>query len=345
MELLECTLRDGSYAIDFQFTKEFTQDFCGAIEQLGFKYIEVGHGMGIGAGTVHRQAAATDEEYGEAAQNGAKNSKWGMFAQPSFSTIGSIRRLRNIGMSFIRIGIDVENLNLGIEFAQECSEIGLEVYINLMKSHKSSADSLVTSISFFGELRYIDGFYLVDSAGGMLQSSVQEYCEKLRDSLGDTLKLGFHGHDNLGLALPNSILAIRNGFNLIDCTMQGMGRSAGNANAERLISLLSREQIDTSIDPIEVMKVSEKYIRPLLPKAGHSGLDTMAGFVLFHTAYMENLLNLARKERIDPYYLMKEISSQSFEGISLSKIVDKVRLQGHTLTFPIPNDPYHGNEQ
>jgi 4-hydroxy 2-oxovalerate aldolase/long-chain acyl-CoA synthetase len=82
--------------------------------------------------------------------------------------------------------------------------------------------------------------------------------------------------------------------------MQGIGRSSGNASTEKLISIMSRMGLGLDYDVIQVLKAGEDYIRPLIPYAGHSGLDTMAGYALFHTSYMDNLLKACEEFDADP---------------------------------------------
>lgn len=345
MKLLECTLRDGSYAIDFQFTQKFTAQFCASLELLGFPLIEVGHGMGIGASKKIRAAACTDIEYATASSSALSKSQWGMFAQPGLSELSDIKNLAETGMGFIRIGVDIDDMEIGLNLASDCYEMGLDVYINLMKSYRSSPSELSVKLQMVRECKWLSGFYLVDSAGGMLSFEIEQFADVLKQTLEGDVKLGFHGHDNLGLALPNSLELINRGFDLIDCTMQGLGRSSGNTNAERLVAILVRSGIDVGIDPIEVMKLSESAIRPLLPLAGHSGLDTMAGFVLFHTAYMDQLIEIARKERLDPFYLMQEIGKASPKESDLSSIIWKLRKADKSLNSALPRDRYFGDEQ
>lgn len=345
MKLLECTLRDGSYAIDFQFTDTFTGQFCRTLESLGFTLIEVGHGMGIGASKKLRPAASTDFEYARAASENLKKSHWGMFAQPGLSGLEDIKNLAETGMKFIRIGVDIDEMKVGLDLALSSYDLGLDVYINLMKSYRSSPTKLASKLELVKDCNWLSGFYLVDSAGGMLSSEIQEYAEVLKQTLHQNMALGFHGHDNLGLALPHSIELINRGFDLIDCTMQGLGRSSGNTNAEKLIAILCRSGIEVGIDPIEIMKISESLIRPLLPAAGHSGLDTMAGFALFHTAYMDQLIKIARHERLDPYYLMQEIGTASPDDVDLELIIQKLSFENKRLTSALPRDQYIGNEQ
>ena len=346
VELLECTLRDGSYEIDFQFSATFTKNFCRKLEELNFPYIEIGHGMGIGASDRIRRAAASDLQYAQAAAAGTNKSLWGMFAIPGIAQIQDVRNLVDEGMNFIRVGIDALEMSQGIEFLDKLKDLNVEIYVNFMKSYALPIEDFVSRINEV--LKYeIDGIYLVDSAGGMLPNQIDEIGTELTQFQGRT-KLGFHGHDNLGLAIANSIDLVEKKFNLIDCTMQGIGRSSGNASTEKLISILSRMGLGVDYDVIEVLKAGEEYIRPLIPFAGHSGLDTMAGYVLFHTSYMDNLLKACEDLDADPFVLMQEhcktnlISGSTDE---LKSLIEKLGKSDQKGKFTRPIRRYLGNEQ
>ena len=74
LNLMDVTLRDGSYAINFSFSVSDTQILCQKLEEVGFKYIEIGHGVGLNAGASQYGAAVqTDEEYMEAAERNLRN--------------------------------------------------------------------------------------------------------------------------------------------------------------------------------------------------------------------------------------------------------------------------------
>ena len=79
-KILEVTLRDGSYSIDFKFTAKDTEVIGGALDSLGFEFVEIGHGVGLGASEKgYGKAAETDEKYLQVAAATFKNAKWGMF--------------------------------------------------------------------------------------------------------------------------------------------------------------------------------------------------------------------------------------------------------------------------
>ncbi len=85
VSILDCTLRDGSYLIDNQFTAEDTYIICTGLGRAGFEFIEVGFGTGMGSSKTGKgKAAASDEENLKAANSALKNSKtkFGMFFIP-----------------------------------------------------------------------------------------------------------------------------------------------------------------------------------------------------------------------------------------------------------------------
>src|SRR5205823_1479586 len=86
--ILETTLRDGSYAIDFQFTARDTELICRELERAGFDLIEVGHGIGLGADEAGKgDAAESDESYMRAAASALERARWGMFCIPGIATL------------------------------------------------------------------------------------------------------------------------------------------------------------------------------------------------------------------------------------------------------------------
>jgi 4-hydroxy 2-oxovalerate aldolase len=345
-KLMDCTLRDGSYAVDFQFTAKFTGELSRALDMLGFEYIEVGHGIGIGATDRVRRAIATDHEYAKAAETAVTNSKWGMFAIPNIASLDEVDAMFDQGMDFVRVGIDALELESGIGFLEKVIKPGREVFVNFMKSYALSTGELGKRVKMASEVG-VDGIYLVDSAGGILPNDLEVLSEVLFENRGDA-QLGFHGHDNLGLALANSLQLALQGFDIIDCTLQGLGRSSGNAGTEKLVALLNRTKLNEEFTVSDVLKVGEDLVRPKIPLAGHSGLDTFAGYTLFHTSYMDNLISVSRDLGVDPYVLMQEHCKKNLVSASIAELQDLAKVlkeSGQTIDVPLPADRYIGLDQ
>jgi 4-hydroxy 2-oxovalerate aldolase len=305
--VLDCTLRDGSYVIDFQFTKEDTSRIASELYKAGFPYIEVGHGVGLGASKRGFDvAAATDEEYCEAtAPVVGDKAKWGMFCIPGIAKLEDLEMAIDHGMGFVRVGTDVHKVDESLKFIELAKKKGLEVFANFMKSYVLSPvefAELVNKSHGFGA----DGIYLVDSAGGMLPDQVKAFIRAAYAKNPDFV-LGFHGHNNLGLGMANALVSIEEGVTFIDTSLQGFGRSAGNVPAEQLVCLLDLMGLNDRYDPIMIMNLGETLIRPLIAQRGMSSLDITAGWSQFHSSFMPMILKIAKEERIDPRLLINEV--------------------------------------
>src|SRR6202140_376610 len=111
VEILECTLRDGSYAVDFKFTENDTAILAGVLDRLGFRWIEVGHGVGLGAAKAGKGTMpASDERLIEAAKRAAPHAQIGCFFIPGIGTVDQIRSARSAGLDFIRIGYNAPEI-------------------------------------------------------------------------------------------------------------------------------------------------------------------------------------------------------------------------------------------
>jgi 4-hydroxy-2-oxovalerate aldolase len=344
--ILDCTLRDGSYVIDFQFTSVDTDTIARALDEAHFPYIEVGHGIGLGASEQGRHiAAASDLEYMQAAARAVQRGKWGMFCIPGIAQLDHLRQASDQGMDFVRIGTNVSEVDSSAPFIALARELGIEAYANFMKSYVLSplefARLAARSAGFGAEM-----VYLVDSAGGMLPSEVRTYLRAARDE-APNVAIGFHGHNNLGLAVANSLVCAEEGVAMVDTSLQGFGRSGGNTPTEQFISTLIRSGYEIDIDPIEAMHLGETLIRPLIERRGLSSLDIAAGQAQFHSSYMPAVLNAAKRHRIDPRVLIIELCQ--YDKVNApDELLERLAAELHARQVALralPWGAYFGEEQ
>jgi 4-hydroxy-2-oxovalerate aldolase len=152
-----------------------------------------------------------------------------------------------------------------------------------------------------------DAVYLVDSAGGMLPSEVKQYIELLRENLN--VRIGFHCHNNFMLACANNLAALEAGATLLDSTMQGMGRSSGNAQTEVMILLYEKLGVQTGVDISKMMDVGENLIRPLMPvKSGITSLDMIMALAQFHSSFLPRIERAAAEFDVDPKILIIQVA-------------------------------------
>lgn len=181
MKILDTTIRDGSYAINFKFSCRDVQDLVSKSRRIGIEYIEIGHGQGLRASSLeHGFALQTDEEYMDAAKEVAGSSKLGFFCIPGIARIEDIDLAKKHGMSFIRIGVTVQEFEKAKLYIAECKKEGLEIFVNFMKTYLATP----TEFAKAAEALYAEGAacaYIVDSAGSMNTDDIGEYIDATRD--------------------------------------------------------------------------------------------------------------------------------------------------------------------
>jgi len=330
-DILEVTLRDGSYLIDFQFTAQDTATIAAALESIGFRWIEVGHGLGLNASQSGKGlAAATDEEYMEAASQALKHAKWGMFFIPGIGREEDVRLAARYGMSFLRIGTNVTETAQAEPYIALAKELGLIVSYNAMKSYAVSPEEFGAVVAQVHN-RGADIACLVDSAGSMDPDSVATYLRAAKQQSASPL--GYHGHDNLSLAMANTLRAIEEGAVLVDSSLQGMGRSAGNTVTEVLVAILQRRGALPHIDLKAAMDVGQGLIQPLMGKRGVDPMAVTGGLAKFHSSFTGKVQRFARKHDIDVRDLIVRLGQED-QVSAPDELLERLSHELATLKMP-----------
>ncbi len=303
LNLLDTTIRDGSYVIDFQFSAHDTTIISARLDDAGIPFIEIGHGLGLGAWRKDEMKSAdNDEKYMEAASAAVKVNKWGMFFIPGIGTIEDIELAHKYKIDFIRVGTNVTEIETSKKYIEKAKELGICVFANYMKTYALNAGE-VGKMAKQSQEYGADVVCVVDSAGGMMPEDVKNYVSAIRSET--EVKIGFHGHNNLGLAIANSLIAIENGAEIIDTSVRGMGRSAGNTVTEIMLFALKRRGYNLNIDVTKILNLAEKIIDPLMHN--YKQMDSIAiisGFAQFHSSFLPKIFKFASKYSIDPRELI-----------------------------------------
>ena len=335
-ELLDCTIRDGSYVIDGQWSKENVGNITNALSEAGIKYIEVGNGIGLGAHRKGVKSICTDLEYVQIASINKGDASLGAFFIPGIGTKEDIEMFAAEGGDFIRIGCDVSKSDDAIEYIGYAKSQNLFVGYNFMKSYVLSPFELCKRASRIAS-EGVDIIALVDSAGGMLPDEVGRYIKLLKETT--ETRIGFHGHNNLLLANANNIAALQNGADMIDTTLMGMGRGAGNAQTETMVVIMQKMGIEIEIDPVQLSKISKKYIQPLTENLkGSDTLQLVMGYAKFHSSFLGIVERYAKQYKVDYERIIIEVSKINKENPSdaLIEMVAKKLVKGIPLNIFFP---------
>jgi len=344
-KILDTTIRDGSYAINFNFTASDTAIISKKLEEAGIPYIEIGHGVGFNGSEKHGKALETDEAYLKATAEVLSTSKFGMFCIPGIARLSDIDMAADYDMGFVRVGTDVNKVESSEAFIDKAKSKGMLVAANFMKSYSLSPKEFAQKVKV-SESYGADTVYVVDSAGGMFPKDVRAYYEAIREVTD--ISLGFHGHNNLMLGNANTLEAIECGYNIVDTSLQGMGRSAGNACTETLVAALIKLGYDLDYDYRALLDIGQTYIMPLYSSNGRHPLDITAGFADFHTSYMRMIHRYSAKYSVDPILLMQEITKidkVSIKESDLDKLASELEKEENLYIGKFNFSRYFGEEQ
>lgn len=258
VRLLDCTLRDGGYYNDWDFTPRLVQRYLDSmgrarvpIVEVGFRSTERGGYLGATAFTTDRYLDSlqlpASAEIGVmvnakelVADRGAARVIDELFSPKSKSPVQLVRLAAHFG-EVARIGDGVKRLQ----------DLGYRVGVNLMQIASRSPAEVQEFAGVCREWR-IDVAYFADSFGGMRPADMQAAVRTIAGEFGGPV--GCHTHDNMSMAFANTLAAIEAGAKYVDATVLGMGRGPGNVRTEYVaIELAQRGLAD--LDPAELLPI------------------------------------------------------------------------------------------
>ena len=262
LTVLEVALRDGSHAIQHQYTVEQVREITKGLDDANVPYIEVSHGDGIGGSSVqYGFSKVSDIELIKAAKEETTNSKISVLLLPGIGTVEDLKEAREAGADMVRVATHSTEADVSRQHIVAAKEMDLEVVGFLMMAHMVEPDKLLEQAKLM-ESYGADIIYATDSAGAMLPKDVTERIELLVKELD--VPVGFHGHNNLGLAMANSLAAAEAGATYLDRSVRALGAGAGNTQTEVMISVLEKSGYETGVDLFKLMDVAEDLVAPII---------------------------------------------------------------------------------
>jgi 4-hydroxy 2-oxovalerate aldolase len=319
--ITEVALRDGSHAIAHQYTVEQVEQVAKALGEAGVPYIEVSHGDGLGGSSLQYGLSRTNEmELIEAAVSASGDSKVAVLVLPGIGTIHQMKEAASLGVKMARIGTHVTEADVAAQHISKAKEMGLETVGFLMMSHMAPVEKLVEQAKLM-ESYGADSVYMFDSAGAMLPHQVKERIRALRQSL--QVNIGFHGHNNLSLAMANTLTAIEEGATRIDGSIRCLGAGAGNTQTEVLVAILERMGKHTGIDLYKMMDTAEELIAPLLQAPQEITRDNLVlGYAGVYSSFLLHAQRAAKRFNMDSRDILIELGLRKVVGGQEDMILD-----------------------
>ena len=254
INFVDTTLRDGSHAVSHSFSPEQVTAIAGGLDKTGVDIIECAHGDGITGSTFNYGFSKYKEmDLINAASKVIKNAKQAILLIPGIGTIEDLEEAYENGARVVRVATHCTEADVGIQHIQAAKKMGMMACGFLMMVHMASPEKLLEQAKIFQEAG-ADYINLADSSGYLLPDDVRERVEKL--AAGLDIPVGFHAHNNLSLAVANSIAAVQSGATYIDATCRGLGAGAGNTQIEVLAAVFNRMGYNTGMDMYAIQDVA-----------------------------------------------------------------------------------------
>jgi 4-hydroxy 2-oxovalerate aldolase len=328
-KVLDCTLRDGGYYNNWNFSDKIVNEYVSSINQSGIDVVEIGFRF-------------------------LKKNNNGTFANTKEETINNLKIKKNVDLalminssdfdnsknyksqirryflprkqskiSIIRLATHLKDLKKIIPHMKFLKKLGYKIAVNLMQIDKINSKNLSDALSNLKKTKSVDVFYFADSFGSLKPKHIEKICKTIKKNWNKDF--GFHAHDNCGSALQNCLTAMNSGAKWIDSTIQGMGRGAGNVTTEDLLcSLQDNKNFKYNLKPI--FKLSQNTFKKLKNKYnwGKSIYYHLSAKFNIHPSYIQELLiddRYNHEEIINIIYSLKNIKSSSYSPIRLQEII------------------------
>ncbi|KPA09789.1 nucleoid-structuring protein H-NS, partial [Candidatus Magnetomorum sp. HK-1] len=230
-------------------------------------------------------------------------------------------------IDIVRVVADKEKVINAIELLQKLKKKGYLVSLNVTGFSNYSHNERIELVHILKET-CIDIIYIADTYGSLLPSDINRIFDLILENINN-MQIGFHPHNNMQMALINSVEAIRLGINLIDTTIFGMGRGAGNLPLELLLAYFQRI-IKTKYDIIPILIFLNQYMLPLHKKIGwgYSLSNLLSGLFKCH-----------------PYFIFDIIENYNFEIDEIVSILVKINKMNPPTYVPGMVDDIIGYKQ
>jgi 4-hydroxy 2-oxovalerate aldolase len=294
------TLRDGNHAVGHQLSAENIASYCKAADAAGIAIVEVGHGNGLGASSLQLGEAKTSDHLAlTTARANLNQSKLGIHVIPGFATIErDLKHALSIGVDVVRVASHCSEADICERHISFSRSEGAEVWGCLMMSHMISPTMLLEQARKM-ESYGAEGVVFMDSSGHFMPEDVRIRVDTLVNGLG--IAVGFHGHNNLGLAIANSVSAADAGATLLDACARGFGAGAGNTQLEVLVAVLDRLNYSTGIDlykMLDAADLAEKLLMKEMPTI--KSVSVVSGLAGVFSGFMKPVARISKEFNVDP---------------------------------------------
>lgn len=323
IRITDSSLRDGSHAMAHQFTEAQVAAVVSALDGAGMPVIEVSHGDGLGGSSfTYGRSVVSERLLIAAAVKAATHAKIACLILPGLGTTEDIRAAADLGASVIRVAVHCTEADISVEHFTAAAELGMETVGFLMMAHSTSPENLARQARIMADAG-CQCVYVVDSAGALVLDQAADRVAALVGELGSETQTGFHGHQNLGLGVANTILAIRAGAVQVDACSRSFGAGAGNTPAEVLVAVCDKLGIVTGIDTFALLDAAEDVVRPIMgAETAMDRASILMGYAGVYSSFLKHARRAAQRYGVSDAEILLRCGQRRLVGGQEDQILD-----------------------
>lgn len=304
--ITDTSLRDGSHPMRHQYTREQVRAIAQALDASGVPVIEVTHGDGLAGSSLQYGFSATSEmDLIAEARSVCQRARIAALLLPGIGTVRDLKEAVERGIQVVRIATQCTEADISEEHFEVARKLGLEAVGFLMMAHMRPPQVLAEQAKLM-ESYGADCVYIVDSAGAMLPRGAYEAVQALKEAL--SIQVGYHAHNNLGLAMGNSLAALEAGADQLDGCLRGLGAGAGNAPTELLAAVLDKLGCNPGLDVFQLMDAAEFVIAPMMPYQPYPDRDAISlGYAGVYSTFLLHARRAGERLHLDPRAILVEL--------------------------------------
>ena len=251
--MLDCTLRDGGYCNDCRFGFHNARKIIDNLIAADVDVIECGFLTQKYEYDRDRTRFTTLQEVKNIISADKKGKIFVLLMNYGDYDIDSLPENDGTSVDGIRVAFHKKDMLKALECCRRVAEKGYKLFVQPMVTLSYSDEEFLYLLKKVNEIKPF-AFYIVDSFGMMKQKELRHLFYNTEHNLDSSVHIGFHSHNNLQLAYSNAqwLADIKTKFDMIiDCSVYGMGRGAGNLNTELFVQYLNENaDSDYKIEPL-----------------------------------------------------------------------------------------------
>ena len=263
IKVLDCTIRDGGLMNDHHFSDELVKSVYQACVAAGIDYMEVGYKASQRIAAPNgpgKWKFCREEDIRHIVGDNPTSLKLSVMADVGRTDYHEdILPKEKSVLDLIRVATYIHQIPGAIDMIKDAHDKGYETTVNLMAISSVPDHELDEALALLAGSE-VGTIYLVDSFGSLYSEQIHFLMTKyLKYAKPAGKRVGIHAHNNLQLAFANTIEGIIAGANMLDCTMAGLGRGAGNCYSELLLAFLHNPKFQLR----PVLKCVQDHIEPM----------------------------------------------------------------------------------